>query len=122
MPAIPLKYLIGGGLAIALTVAAWFLIRDIKHDAYEAGRADMAKDYRDKVAENERLNRQLENALIDKATAVQQAVEKTISAMVTKSNDTTIRIQRELDARPELEKCQLPKEILDMRNEARVRP
>ncbi|GGD64765.1 hypothetical protein GRI62_11775 [Erythrobacter arachoides] len=102
-------------LIIAAMVGVILLVNDIKNDAFDAGKAQVAAQYRQQVTENDRLNRQLETALKDRAEGV--------------GHEVTIRLDeisqerdQALDAIKEIrDNCTIPETVIEARNRARTR-
>lgn len=118
---IPKLYLYGG-FALLVAVAIFFIVRDIKHDAFQSGREAQAETVRAIVAANDAHNRKLEASLQANLDALALRLGKHLDGIETRSVERRETVREIISHYPELKDCRVPQEVLEVKNAGRARP
>lgn len=118
-PPIPLKFVIYAVAIAGVVFAAYRYVENERVEAYDAGVADTIEQYRETVAENDRLNRKLEAAAQAGADKVGERLEEKLDQMNTRNEARVETIERVIVEHPEMEACTVPADILEIKNAIR---
>lgn len=123
----PLIRYLGGALLVALVV--WFAVHkwnaytdSLREEGRLVGRAEVTREVAAVVAENNRVNRNVEAAVQTALNSFTERLEGTLERVRAQSGKQTTIIERRIAERPEVfdnRQCDTPKEIIDARNEIR---
>lgn len=124
----PIVKWVGGALLVVL--ALWFAIHtwnNYKEGLIEQGRKagfeQAQKQFNDKIAENDRVNREVERGLVAGLQGFAEAFGKQQASRVTVENKIEKGVERQIAEKPEVfnnPACVVPADVIEGRNDIRA--